>query len=170
MIVRSCERLLYGVRFAVEKDAEKGIDSDEEALVGGLVHAEHESRHHFLLACGDLSGDPLVLVHQHSLDLAVGQFRGDCGDLLESGRRAGGDRGRTFVGAVRGEDDGRGLGCIGARRPGDRPIGGYGDDASLAPRPGEPSEAVRIEAVAKRRPRDAGLGEQLLGAGVVTTR
>ena len=36
--------------------------------------------------------------------------------------------------------------------------------------PGEPVQAVRVEAVAQRRPGDAGLGQQLLGREVVAPR
>ena len=51
--------------------------------------------------------------------------------------------------------------------PGHRAIGRYRDDAGLAPRSRQPVEAVRVEAIAQRGPRQTGIGEQLLGRGMV---
>ena len=47
------KHIAHGPRFAAEQDAEQRVDSGEEALVGGLVHAEGEARHELRLTGGD---------------------------------------------------------------------------------------------------------------------
>jgi hypothetical protein len=67
-------------------------------------------------------------------------------------------------------DDGGGLGEVLARRPGHGTVGGYRHDAGLAPGAHQPVQAVRVVAVAQRRPGDAGPVEQPFGGGVVAPR
>ena len=130
------------------------------------VHAEDEARHELLRALRHLRRDPLVGVDDDARDLLAGELRRDHRDVLERRCGTGGEGRGTVVGAVRGDDDGGRLGGVFACGPRDRSVGGDGDDARLPPRPCQPGQAVRVEAVAQGCPRDPRFGQQSLGRGV----